>query len=61
MQRAENWTRLDGMRFMLMFFSTMWGLLQYGMQRDGLGWVVNGFDFKEYAGTTFEAMRAVLS
>jgi len=59
--RAENWTRLDGMRFMLMFFSAMWGLLQYGMKRDGLVRVVNGFDFKEYAGTTFEAMRAVLS
>jgi len=46
---------------MLMFFSAMWGLLQYGMQRDGLVRIVNGFDFKEYAGTTFKAMRAVLS
>lgn len=59
--RAENWTRLDGMRFMLMFFSAMWGLLQYGLQRQGLVRVVDGFDFKEYAETTFEMMRAVLS
>jgi thiamine kinase-like enzyme len=58
--RAENWTRLEGMKYMLMFFSAMWGLLQYGMQREGLVRVVDGFDYMEYAETTFEAMRAVL-
>jgi thiamine kinase-like enzyme len=59
--RAENWTRLDGMKFMLMFFSAMWGLLQYGLQRQGLVRIVDGFDFKEYAETTFDAVRAGLS
>ena len=59
--RAENWTRLDGMKFMLMFFSAMWGLLQYGLQKQGLVRIVDGFDFKEYAETTFDAMRAVIS
>ena len=58
--RAENWTRLEGMSYMLMFFSAMWGLLQYGMQREGLVRVVDGFDYMEYAETTFEAMRAML-
>jgi thiamine kinase-like enzyme len=57
---AENWHRLEGMKYMLMFFSAMWGLLQYGMQREGLVRIVEGFDFMEYANTTFKAMRAVL-
>ena len=59
--RAENWGRLEGMKFMLMFYSAMWGLLQYGLQRQGLVRIVDGFDFKEYAETTFEMMRVVLS
>ena len=59
--RAENWKRLDGMKYMLMFFSAMWGLLQYGLQKQGLVRIVDGFDFKEYAETTFDAMRAVIS
>lgn len=59
--RDENWTRLEGMKFMLMFYSAMWGLLQYGLQREGLVRIVNGFDFKEYAETTFELMRVHLS
>ena len=58
--RAENWHRLEGMKYMLMFFSAMWGLLQYGMQREGLVRAVEGFDFMDYAETTFKAMRAVL-
>ena len=57
--RAENWTRLEGMRFMLMFYSAMWGLLQHGLQRQGLVRIVDGFDFKDYAETTFAMMRAV--
>jgi thiamine kinase-like enzyme len=59
--RDENWTRLEGMKFMLMFYSAMWGLLQYGLQREGQVRIVNGFDFKEYAENTFEMMRAHLS
>lgn len=56
---AENWTRLEGMMYMLMFFSGMWGMLQYGMQREGLVRIIEGFDFLEYATVTFEAMRKI--
>jgi thiamine kinase-like enzyme len=53
----ENWARLEGMKYMLMFFTAMWGLLQQGMQNEGLVRPVEGFDFLKYANTTFEAMR----
>jgi thiamine kinase-like enzyme len=56
----RNWIRLEGMKYMLMFFTAMWGLLQQGMLNNGLVQEVEGFDFLEYAETTFEAMRAVL-
>ena len=56
----ENWARLEGMKYMLMFFTAMWGLLQQGMQNSGLVREVEGFDFLEYSEETFEAMRKVL-
>ncbi len=58
--RAEHWTRLLGMRYVLMFFSAMWARLQYGMQQQGLVRAVEGFDFIEYSNTTLDAMRAAL-
>ncbi len=58
--RAEHWVRLEGMRYVLMFFSAMWGRLQYGMQQEGLVRSVEGFDFLEYSEATFEAMRRYL-
>lgn len=58
--RQENWTRLEGMRYMVMFFTAMWGLLQQGMQNKGSVRYVEGFDFLEYSETTFEAMRQFL-
>jgi thiamine kinase-like enzyme len=55
--KAKHWDRLEGMKFMLMFFSAMWGLLQQGLQNEGLVRKVEGFNFLEYANTTFESMR----
>jgi thiamine kinase-like enzyme len=55
--RQKNWKRLDGMKYMLMFFTAMWGLLQQGMQNEGHVRSVEGFDFLEYANLTFESMR----
>jgi thiamine kinase-like enzyme len=55
-----HWTRLEGMQYMLLFFTAMWGLLQQGMQNEGLVQSVAGFDFWEYANTTFEAMRQLV-
>ena len=46
---------------MLMFFSATWGLVQEGMLRTGAIQAVDGFDFLEYADTTFTAMREALS
>ncbi len=56
----ENWTRLEGMKYMLMFFTAMWGLLQQGMLNEGLVQAVEGFDFMDYAKNTFDAMRKTL-
>ncbi|MBN2389702.1 MAG: phosphotransferase family protein [Anaerolineae bacterium] len=58
---SHHWRRFRGMLFMLMFFSAMWGLVQDGMLRAGAIQAVEGFDFMEYADTTFTAMREVLS
>lgn len=55
-----NWRRLQSMRYILLFFTAMWGVLQQGMLLNGLVREVEGFDFLEYAESTFEAMRAVL-
>jgi len=58
--RPENWDRLAGKQYMLLFFTAMWGLLQQGMQNEGHVQSVEGFDFLEYANVTFEAMRQLL-
>ena len=55
--RPEHRTRLKGMEFMVQFFAAMWGMLQNGLQRAGLVLAVSGFDYLEYAQTTFAAMR----
>jgi hypothetical protein len=52
--------RFDGMLAMLMFFSAMWGLVQFGMQRAGRIQAVEGFGYLDYAESTFEAMREFL-
>ncbi len=41
--------RLNGMKFMLMLFTGMWGLVQHGMQSAGLIPAVDGFDYQEFA------------
>ena len=48
------------MKYMLMFFSAMWGLLQHGLQKEGLVRNIEGFDFMKYANTTFKEMRKAL-
>ena len=58
--RPQNWERLQGMQYMLMFFTAMWGLLQQGLQNQGHVRSVEGFDFLKYANTTFEAIRHFL-
>lgn len=42
-------TRLSGMKFMLMLFTAMWGLSQYGMVKAGLIQEIEGFDYLEFA------------
>jgi thiamine kinase-like enzyme len=41
--------RMNGMKYMLMFFTGMWGLAQHGMQSAGLIPAVEGFDYLEFA------------
>ena len=45
--------RLLGMKFMLLLFTGMWGLAQYGMQQNGLIPIVEGFDYQEFADYLF--------
>jgi thiamine kinase-like enzyme len=49
--------RLEGMKFMVLFFTAMWGLLQHGMQMGGLIPGYDDFDCLAYAQETFAAMR----
>lgn len=41
--------RLNGMKYMLMLFTAVWGLAQHGMQSAGLIPAVEGFDYLEFA------------
>jgi thiamine kinase-like enzyme len=41
--------RLQGMKYMLMLFTAMWGMSQHGMQKAGLIPAVDGFDYLEFA------------
>jgi thiamine kinase-like enzyme len=41
--------RLDGMKYMLMLFTGLWGLVQYGMQSARLIPAAEGFDYLEFA------------
>ena len=41
--------RLNGMKYMLMLFTGMWGLVQHGMQSAKLIAAVEGFDYLEFA------------
>jgi thiamine kinase-like enzyme len=45
----ESLIRLSGMKFMLMLFTAMWGLSQYGVQKAGLIQEIEGFDYLEFA------------
>lgn len=56
----QNWIRLEGMKYMVMYFTAMWGLLQQGMQNEGYVQEVEGFNFIEYANVTFETIRKAL-
>ena len=46
--------RLQGMKYMLMLFTGMWGLAQHGMQKAGMISKVEGFDFLEFSEYLFE-------
>ena len=45
------------MKFMLLFFTAMWGLLQHGLQTAGIVSPIEGFDCFDYAQACFAAMR----
>jgi thiamine kinase-like enzyme len=53
-------SRLEGMKFMVQFFTAMWGLLQHGMQIEGIAPATDGFDCYAYAQEKFAAMRESL-
>lgn len=52
--------RLAGAKFMLLFFTAMWGMLQHGLILKGLIPPVEGFDYLEYAQYTFGMMREMI-
>jgi thiamine kinase-like enzyme len=58
--RPKHRTRLQGMKYMLHFFTAMWAMLQSGMQSTGMVPQVDGFDYFRYAEGTFAEMRRIL-
>ncbi|PKO16327.1 MAG: hypothetical protein CVU39_08155 [Chloroflexi bacterium HGW-Chloroflexi-10] len=46
--------RLQGMKYMLMLFTGMWGLAQHGMQQAGLIPAVEDFDYLEFSQYLFQ-------
>jgi thiamine kinase-like enzyme len=53
-------SRLAGMKFMVLFFTAMWALLQNGLQVKGMVTLPEGFDCLAYADHTFGSMRGLL-
>jgi thiamine kinase-like enzyme len=49
--------RLEGMKYMLLLFTAMWGLLQQGLQSSGLILPVEGFDYLQYANNILDVLR----
>jgi len=58
---STHQTRLDGMKFMLHFFAAMWGLLQYGLQSNGIVSAIDDFDCFAYAQDKFVELRQWLN
>jgi thiamine kinase-like enzyme len=54
---AQHRRRLAGMKFMLLFFTAMWGMLQHGLQIANIHPPYEGFDCLAYAQGTFDALR----
>ena len=56
---VDDWirARFRQMKFMVLLYSVMWGLLQHGLQRKGIAPVVDGFDCLDYANTMFDGIR----
>lgn len=53
---AEIRTRFNQMKFMVLLYSVMWGLLQFGLQRQEIAPVVEGFDPLDYAKNMFNVI-----
>jgi len=49
--------RLDGMKYMLLLFTAMWGVVQHIAQEKGLIPAPEDFDYLEYARNTFATVR----
>lgn len=45
---------------MLRFFAAMWGMLQSGLQVEGIIPMIDGFDCLEYTEETFAQMRELI-
>jgi thiamine kinase-like enzyme len=54
---AQHHRRLAGMKFMLLFFTAMWGTLQHGLQIANIQPPYEAFDCLAYARETFDALR----
>lgn len=54
---AQHRRRLAGMKFMLLFFTAMWGMLQHGLQTANIRPPYEEFDCLAYAQRTFDALR----
>jgi thiamine kinase-like enzyme len=51
------WTRMEEMKFMVLLYSVMWGLLQSGLEQAGIIPSVDGFDYLDYAQFMFSTIR----
>ena len=51
------WTRMAEMKFMILLYSVMWGLLQSGLEQAGIIPSVDGFNYLDYAVYMFATIR----
>ena len=55
-----NQKRLEGMKFMVLFFTAMWGVLQHGMISSSIIPPYEGFDTLQYAAYIFDQMQEMI-
>ncbi len=51
------WSRMEQMKFMILLYSVVWGLLQFGLEQAGITPSIEGFNYYSYAKHMFKTLQ----